>query len=77
MTWKGAVGVRLSTCCGAPLVTRFRSDTPNFTDDDYDLKVPVRVCSQCGKEEVPARQPGLEGGADGVSAKGVGAQPEG
>ncbi len=38
----------ISSCCGAPLVVEFHSDTTNFSDDDYDLKVPMWVCSMCG-----------------------------
>ena len=38
----------ISSCCGAPLVVEFHSDTTNFSDDDYDLKIPVWVCSMCG-----------------------------
>lgn len=37
----------VSSCCGAPLVSRVLSDPTNFSDDDYDLKVRVWVCSQC------------------------------
>ena len=40
--------MEVSSCCGAPLNVEFQSDVPNFTDDDYDLKVPVFVCSICG-----------------------------
>jgi len=38
----------ISGCCGAPIVTEYQSDLPNFTDDAYDFKVPVKVCSKCG-----------------------------
>lgn len=37
-----------SECCGAPIAIEFENDTTNFSDDDYDLKIPVRVCSMCG-----------------------------
>jgi len=40
--------MELSRCCGAPIVVVVRSDLPNFTDDDYNLKVPFRVCTKCG-----------------------------
>lgn len=52
----------LSSCCGAPVVVEFVSDSPNFTDDNYDLKIPIRVCSLCGK--VLSRYPTDEGGGD-------------
>lgn len=37
-----------SRCCGAPIVVEIRPDLPNFTDDDYELRVPFQVCSKCG-----------------------------
>ena len=40
--------VELSSCCGAPLTVEYQSDATNFTDDDYDFRVPVKVCSKCG-----------------------------
>ncbi len=40
--------MEVSSCCGAPLMVEIQSDLPNFTDDDYDLKVPIIVCSICG-----------------------------
>lgn len=40
--------MEMSSCCGAPIVIEYQSDTTNFSDDEYDLKVPVQVCSLCG-----------------------------
>lgn len=40
--------VKLSRCCGAPIIVEVRSDLPNFTDDEYDLQIPFRICSRCG-----------------------------
>ncbi len=40
--------MEISSCCGAPVTVEYQSDLPNFTDDDYDLKVPVRICARCG-----------------------------
>jgi hypothetical protein len=37
----------VSSCCGAPLIRRMQSDPSNFSDDHYDLQVPVWVCSKC------------------------------
>lgn len=39
----------LSDCCGAPTKVEYRSDSPYFYDDPYDLQVPVLVCTKCGK----------------------------
>ncbi len=32
----------------APVIEEHEDDLLNFSDDDYDLRVPVRVCSKCG-----------------------------
>lgn len=40
--------MELSSCCEAPIIEEYQADLLNFSDDDYDLKVPVRVCSKCG-----------------------------
>lgn len=40
--------VELSSCCGAPVTVDYLSDPINFADDEYDFRVPVRVCSKCG-----------------------------
>ncbi len=44
------MSVQFSSCCGAPIVVEHWSDLPNYTDDAYDLKIPVWVCSVCGRE---------------------------
>jgi hypothetical protein len=41
--------MEVSSCCGAPIVVERWSDLPHVTDDEYDLKVPVWVCSLCGQ----------------------------
>lgn len=40
--------MELSSCCEAPVIKEYHADLLNFTDDDYDLKIPVWVCSRCG-----------------------------
>ncbi|MCF8566795.1 hypothetical protein LLE49_18910 [Alicyclobacillus tolerans] len=67
--------MELSRCCGAPIVVEVRSDLPNFTDDDYDLKVPFRVCSKCGAVLIESKVEGGEG--KNATAKGDGVQPAG
>lgn len=39
--------MEVSSCCGAPLVSRIQPDPTNFSDDDYELVVKVWVCSNC------------------------------
>lgn len=39
----------LSDCCGAATKAEYRPDHPNVYDDPYDLKIPVLVCTKCGK----------------------------
>jgi hypothetical protein len=39
----------VSHCCGAATKVVRRSEHPHVYDDAYDLQVPVRVCSKCGK----------------------------
>ncbi len=53
--------MELSSCCGAPVTVEFVSDDSNFSDDEYELKVPVRVCSLCGKVQ-SSNLPGERGG---------------
>lgn len=53
--------MEVSSCCGAPLISRFELDPTNFADDDYELVVKVRVCSKCNavmnlREEEVLRQ---------------------
>lgn len=40
--------MEISSCCGAPVIMEHQSDLSNFTDGEYDLKVPARVCSKRG-----------------------------
>lgn len=64
----------VSSCCGAPIRKEFRSDLPNWTDDDYDLQIPVWVCSQCG---AIVRDNGLpKGGLTDATSEGSGSQSE-
>ena len=57
-----------SRCCGAPIIVEVRPDLPNFTDDDYELKVPFRICSVCGAIIIEDRYQG--GNASDATAKG-------
>jgi hypothetical protein len=38
----------ISDCCHAAVTIDLLSDPCNFSDDEYDLKIPFRVCSNCG-----------------------------
>lgn len=49
--------MEISGCCGAPVILEFQSDTPHCADDEYDLKVPVWVCSICGAVIKDIRKP--------------------
>lgn len=40
--------MEISSCCGAPVIVEYQSDVPHCSDDEYDLKVPVWLCSLCG-----------------------------
>lgn len=50
-----------SRCCDAPVVVEVRPDLPNFSDDEYELRVPFRVCSKCGAIIIEER---YQGGRD-------------
>jgi hypothetical protein len=52
--------MELSRCCNKPIVVELRSDPSNFSDDDYDLKIPFRVCSECGAILIQNRYQGGE-----------------
>ncbi|MFY0543861.1 hypothetical protein [Brevibacillus sp. H7] len=39
----------VSQCCGAATKVVHRPDHPYVFDDTYDLQIPVRVCTKCGK----------------------------
>jgi Fe2+ or Zn2+ uptake regulation protein len=39
----------VSNCCGAATKVEYRPDRPFVYDDQYDLQVPVLVCTKCGK----------------------------
>lgn len=39
--------MEVSSCCGAPIIVEYQTDV-HYSDDDYELKVPVWVCSTCG-----------------------------
>ncbi|MCF8565090.1 hypothetical protein LLE49_10230 [Alicyclobacillus tolerans] len=41
--------MKRSHCCHAAVDTVIQSDLSHLSDDDYDLKVPFRVCSNCGR----------------------------
>ncbi|WP_019122851.1 hypothetical protein [Brevibacillus massiliensis] len=41
--------MNVSDCCGAATKVEHRPDHPFFYDDLYDLKIPVLVCTKCGK----------------------------
>lgn len=39
----------VSKCCNAKIKVEFREEYYHGSDDDYPLKVPVLVCTKCGK----------------------------
>lgn len=39
----------LSNCCGAVTIAETRSDHPHVYDDEYDLKITLLLCTECGK----------------------------
>ncbi len=39
----------VSDCCGAATKVEYRPDRPFVYDDPYELLVPMRICTQCGK----------------------------
>jgi|GEM_PF-5263977 len=41
--------MNVSHCCGASTQVVTRSDHPYLYDDLYDLRIPVLVCTECGK----------------------------
>ncbi|MGG1658216.1 hypothetical protein [Brevibacillus sp. NRS-1366] len=53
--------MNVSHCCGASTVMVTRSDHPHIYDDMYDLRVPVLVCTKCGKVLDPKS---IEGGKE-------------
>ncbi|MDB5085781.1 MAG: hypothetical protein JWN30_2667 [Bacilli bacterium] len=49
-----------SPCCGVPVKVVDQADPP-FYDDEYQLNIPVLVCSKCGKVLGLLTKPGKEG----------------
>lgn len=47
--------MNISDCCGAETKVVTRVDHPHVYDDMYELLIPVRICTKCGRvlEEKP------------------------
>jgi hypothetical protein len=41
--------MNVSDCCGATTKVEYRPDQPYIYDDEYNLQVPVLVCTKCAK----------------------------
>ncbi|GAX89056.1 YgiT-type zinc finger protein [Effusibacillus lacus] len=45
--------MEVSECCNKELRLDYRIEYLHGKDDEYELKVPVWVCTQCGKIYLP------------------------
>jgi hypothetical protein len=67
--------MEVSSCCQAPVLVEFYTDSPHVTDDEYELKVPVWVCSICGAVIRSSLMEG-KGGRKDAAAEGSGEKPQ-
>lgn len=67
--------MEVSSCCQAPIHVEYFTDSPHVTDDDYELKVPVWVCSICGAVIKSSLMDG-KGGRKDATAKGSGEESQ-
>ena len=67
--------MEISSCCHAPIQVEYYTDSPHVVDDDYDLKVPVWVCSICGAV-IKSSLWEDKGGQKDAAAKGSGEEPQ-